>query len=78
MRVNDTHSVSRPKPNKTNPVIYSRSRKPDLPVTHSSHLVLCLAYYSFFSSLLKIHCWGRVIGFVGDGGNISVAAAIPS
>ena len=37
-----------------------------------------LAYSSFFfSPPLKPRCQGRVIGFVGGGGNIAIATALP-
>ena len=56
---------------------YSHSRKPDLPVTHSYPLSTWLRYSSFFSPPLKPHCQGRVMGFVGGGGNIAIATALP-
>ena len=55
-------------------MIYSHSRKPDLPVTHSSPVRGLV--YSFFSSPLKPHCQGRVMGFVGGGSNIAIATAL--
>ena len=56
---------------------YSHSRKPDLPVTHSSPLSTWLSVLFFFSSPAKLRCQGRVMGFVGGGGNIAVANALP-
>ena len=56
----------------------SHSRKPDLPVTHSSPVSTCLAYSSFFPPSLKPRCQGRVMGFDGGGGNIAIATALPS
>ena len=55
---------------------YSHSRKPDLPVTHSSPLSTWLSVL-FFPPPLKLRCQGRVMGFVGGGGNIAMATALP-
>ena len=55
----------------------SHSRKPDLPVTHSSPLSTWLSVLFFFAPPLKPRCQGRVMGFVGGGGNIELATAIP-
>ena len=55
---------------------YSRSRKPDLPVAHSSPLSTWLSIL-FFSPPLKPFCQGRVRGFVGGGGNIATSTALP-
>ena len=32
---------------------------------------------TFFPTPLKPHCQGRVMGFVGDGGSIAIATALP-
>ena len=56
---------------------YSHSRKPDLPVTHSSPLSMWLSVLFFFSGPLKPCCKGRVMGFVGGGGNIAITTALP-
>ena len=58
---------------------YSYSRKPDLSVTHYSPLSTWLSVLFFFSSPapLKPRCQGRVMGFVGGGGNIVIATALP-
>ena len=56
---------------------YSHSRNLDLPVTHSSPLSTWLSILFFFSSPLKPRCQGRVMGFVGGGGNIAIATALP-
>ena len=55
---------------------YSHSCKPDLPVTHSSPLSTWLSILLFFFSLLKPCCQGRVVGFVGAGGNIAITTAL--
>ena len=55
---------------------YSHSPKPDLPVTHSSPLSTWLSIFSFFHPPLKPRCQGRVMGFVGGGGNIDIATAL--
>ena len=55
---------------------YSHSRKPDLPVTHSSPLSTWLSIL-FFLPLLKPRCQGRVMGFVGGGSNIAITTALP-
>ena len=34
--------------------------------------------YSFFYLTLKLLCQGKVMGFVGGGGNIAIATALPS
>ena len=52
---------------------YSHSRKPDLPVTHSSPF----STSSFFPPPLKPRCQGRAMGFVGGGGIITIATALP-
>ena len=58
---------------------YSHSLKPDLPVTHSSPLSTWFGVLLFFFlPLLKPRCQGRVMGFVGGGGNIAIATALPS
>ena len=44
---------------------YSHSRKPVLPVTHSSPLSTWLSVLFFFPPPLKPRCQGRVMGFVG-------------
>ena len=57
---------------------YSHSRMPDLPVTHSSPLSTWLSVLlNFFPPPLKPHCQGRVMGFVGGGGNIAITTALP-
>ena len=57
---------------------YSHSRKPDLPVTHSSPLSKWLSVLLFFfPPRLKPRCQGRVMGFVGGGGNIAIATPLP-
>ena len=56
---------------------YSHSREPDLPVTHSSPLRTWLSILFFFHPSLKQRCHGRVMGFVGGGGNIAIATALP-
>ena len=56
---------------------YSHSRKPDLPVTHSSPLSTWLSALFFFPPPLKPRCQGRVMGFVGGGRNIAIATALP-
>ena len=57
---------------------YSHSRKPDLPVTHSSPFSTWLSVYSsFFLPPLKPRYQGRVVGSVGGGGNIAIATALP-
>ena len=56
---------------------YSHSRKPDLPVTHSSPLSTWLSVLFVFPPLLKPSCQGRVMGFVGGGGNIAITTALP-
>ena len=56
---------------------YSHSRKPDLPVTHSSPLSTWLSILLFFSPPLKPRCQGRVLGFVGGSGNNEIATALP-
>ena len=55
---------------------YSHSRKPDLPVTPFLKYVAWRTLL-FFPGQLKPHCQGRVLGFVGGGGNIAIATAIP-
>ena len=57
---------------------YSNSRKPDLPVTHSSPISMWLSVLFIFSSPVKPRCQGSVMGFVGDGGNIAIATAMRS
>ena len=56
---------------------YRHNRKPDLPVTHSSPLSTWLSLLFFFPHHLKPRCLGRVMGFVGGGGNIAIATALP-
>ena len=58
---------------------YSHSRKPDLLVTHSSPFSTTLSILLFFfrPTPVKPHCQGRVMGFVGGGGNIAIATALP-
>ena len=56
---------------------YSHRFKPDLPVTHSSPLSTWLSALFFSPSQLKPRCQGRVMGFVGGGGNIAIATALP-
>ena len=57
---------------------YSHSRKPDFPITHSSPLSMWLSILFFFLPFpLKPRCHGRVTGFVGGGGNITIATALP-
>ena len=65
---------------------YSLSRKPDLPVTlplpSSTWLSVLFPFFLsfssiFFSPLLKPRCYGRVMGFVGGGGNIAIVSALP-
>ena len=56
---------------------YSYSRKPDLPITHSSPLSTWLSKLFFFSSPAKTTLSGRVMGFVGGGGNIAIATGLP-
>ena len=57
---------------------YSHSHKPDLRVTHSSPLSMWLSILLFFFlAPLKPRCQGRVMGFVGGGGNIAIATALP-
>ena len=56
---------------------YSHSRKPDLPVAHSSPLSTWPSIPSFFPSPLIPRCQGRVMGFVRGGGNIAIATALP-
>ena len=65
------------------------SRKPDLPVTQplpSStwlsvlfHFILCfpLFFSFFFSPPLKPLRYGRVMDFIGGGGNIAIVSALP-
>ena len=57
---------------------YSHNRKHDLHGTHSSPLSTWLSVLLFFKSQLKPRCQGRVMGFVGGGGNIAIATALPS
>ena len=56
---------------------YSHSRKPDLPVTHSSPFSTWLSVLLFFFLTLNSHCQGRVMGFVGGCGSIAIATALP-
>ena len=49
---------------------YNHSRKPDLPVTHSSPLCTWLSMLYFYPPALKLRCQGRVMGFVGYGENM--------
>ena len=56
---------------------YSHSRKPDLPIIHSSPLSTWLSVLLFFPPLLKPRCQGRVMDFVGGGGNIAIETALP-
>ena len=57
---------------------YGHSRKPDLPVTHSSPLSTWLSLLFFsFPPPLKPRCQGRIMGFVVGGGNIAIATALP-
>ena len=56
---------------------FSHRRKTDLPITHSSPLNTWLSVLLFFSPRLKPLCQGRVRGFVGGGGNIAIATALP-
>ena len=58
---------------------YSHSRKPYLPVTHSSPLSTWLSVLLFFFLPRWNHaaCQGRVVGFVGGGGVIAIATALP-
>ena len=56
---------------------YCHSHKPDLPVTHSSPLSSWVSVVFFFPPSQKPHCQGRVMGFVGGGGNIAIATALP-
>ena len=55
----------------------SHSRKPDLPVTHSSPFSTWLSVLLFFFSLAKNILSGQGYGFVGGGGNIAFATALP-
>ena len=55
---------------------YSHSRKPDLPVTHSYPLSTWLSMLFFFFLPCQNHAV-RVMGFVGDGGNIVIATTLP-
>ena len=52
--------------------------KPDRPVTHSSPLSMWLSVLLFFLPPLKPRCQGKVMGFVGGGGNIVIATALPT
>ena len=56
---------------------YSHTRKPHLPVTHSSPLSTWLSKLLFFPPPLKQRCESRVMGFVGGDGNIAIAIALP-
>ena len=56
---------------------YSHSRKPDLPVTHSSPLSMWLSVLFFFPNPLNPRCKRRVMGFVGGAGNIAITTALP-
>ena len=56
---------------------YSHSRKPDLPVTHSSYLSTWLSVLFFLASPAKTTCQGRVVGFAGGGGNIALQLPYP-
>ena len=56
---------------------YIHSRKPDLPVTHSSPLNMWLSTLFFFPPPLKPCCHDRVMGFVGGGDNIAISTALP-
>ena len=57
---------------------YSHSRKPELPVTNSSPLSTWLSiFFLFFPPPLKPGGQGKVVGFVGGGGNIAIATALP-
>ena len=54
----------------------SYSRKPDLPVSHSSPLSTWLSVLIIFSSTAKTTLSGQGYGFVGGGGNIAIATAL--
>ena len=57
---------------------YSHSCKPDIPITHSSHLSMWLSMlFSFFPPPLKPHCQVGFMGSVGDGCNIAITTALP-
>ena len=56
----------------------SHSRKPDLPVTYSSPLSTWHRVLFFFSSRAKTTLSGQGYGFVGGGGNIAIAIALPT
>ena len=56
---------------------YSHSRKQDLPVTHSSPLSVWFSVLFFFSSPAETTLLGQGMGFVGGGGNIAIATALP-
>ena len=55
---------------------YSHSRKPVLPVTHSSPSTW-LSVLFIFSSPVKPRCQDMVMGFVGGGSNIAFATTLP-
>ena len=57
---------------------YSHSRKPDLPVTHSSPLSMWLSVLFFFSSPTKTTLSGQGYGFCWwRHSNIAIATALP-
>ena len=59
---------------------YRYSRKPDFLVTHSSPFSSYLSVLFFFSPFFlsrKPCCQGRVMDFVGGGGNIAITTALP-
>ena len=56
---------------------YSHSRNPDFPITHFSPFRMWIIILFFFSPPLKPRCQGRVMYFVGGGGNIAIATALP-
>ena len=56
---------------------YSYSRKPDLSVTRSSPFSTWLIVLLFFSSPAKTTLSGKVMGYVGGGGNNAIATALP-
>ena len=57
---------------------YSHSRKPDLPITHSSPLSTWLSVlFFYFLPHTKQLCQGRVMGFIGGGSNIAITTALP-
>ena len=56
---------------------YSHSHKTDLSITHFSLFSTFLSVVLFFPPTLKPRCQGRVMSFVGGGGNIAITTALP-